>query len=46
MDVNENRYFYEPAKGHGLPHDPLAMAQLGRRAAAVRGAVQLAIDLQ
>jgi flavin reductase (DIM6/NTAB) family NADH-FMN oxidoreductase RutF len=23
MDVNENRYFYEPAKGHGLPHDPL-----------------------
>ena len=23
MDVNENRYFYEPAKGHGLSHDPL-----------------------
>lgn len=20
---SENRYFYEPAKGHGLPHDPL-----------------------
>jgi flavin reductase (DIM6/NTAB) family NADH-FMN oxidoreductase RutF len=23
MDINDNRHFYEPAKGHGLSHDPL-----------------------